>query len=83
MEEFRHTPLIPISDQQMRQHKERVEKYHRAGVYFEVKRETFFNLGVFAIALFLMYNLLKFVSSKEEEAAIAYQRLRIQRMKDY
>lgn len=67
----------------MKAHKDRLEKYHRAGVYFEVKKETFVNLGIFGVALCLMYMLLKFVSTKEEEAAIAYQRLRIQRLKEY
>jgi len=67
----------------MQAHRDRVEKYHRAGVYFEVKKDTLFNLGVFGIAVCMMYMLLKFVSGKEEEAAVAYQRLRIQRTREY
>jgi len=83
IEEFRNTPLIPISDQMMQQHKERVEKYHRSGVYFEIKKESFLNMGVFVGAVCLMYMLLKFVSTKEEEASIAYQRLKLQRLREY
>ena len=83
IEEFRNTPLIPLSDQQMQQHKERVEKYHRSGVYFEIKKESFLNVGIFVGAVGLMYILLRFVSTKEEEASIAYQRLKLQRLREY
>ena len=83
VEDFRHTPLIPISDKLIQAHKDKVERFHRAGVYFEVKKETLFNLGMFGVASCLMYMLFKFVSTKEEEAAVAYQRLRIQRDREY
>ena len=39
VEEFRHTPLIPISDRQMKDFNERVEMYHRKGFFFEIKKE--------------------------------------------
>jgi len=46
IEEFRNTPLIPISDRQMREHKEMLERYHRSAFMFEVKKETIANYGI-------------------------------------
>jgi len=43
IEEFRHTPLIPISEKIMEEHKKKLEEYHRGGLYFEVKKETVAN----------------------------------------
>lgn len=37
IEEFRHTPLIPISEQAMQKHKEMLEEYHRRQFVFEIK----------------------------------------------
>ena len=66
----------------MEDHKARLERYHRSGVYFEVKKESIANVGIFLLAMYMMYLLLKFVSHKEEEASIAYQRLKIQRIRE-
>ncbi len=46
VEEFRHTPLIPISEKRMAEHKEKLEAYHRGGLYFEVKKETIANYRI-------------------------------------
>ena len=46
IEEFRNTPLIPISERQMREHKEMLERYHRSGFMFEIKKETIINYGI-------------------------------------
>jgi len=45
IEDFRNTPLIPVSDAEMRRHNEKVAEYHRSIFYFEVKKETVFNYG--------------------------------------
>jgi hypothetical protein len=29
LEEFRNTPLIPVSERQLREHREMLERYHR------------------------------------------------------
>lgn len=45
MEEFRHTPLIPISEKAMADYRRRLEEYHRGGLFFEVKKDTLLNYG--------------------------------------
>lgn len=49
IEEFRNTPLIPISDRAMRDHKEMLERYHRSGFMFEIKKEALINYCKFNI----------------------------------
>lgn len=83
LEDFRDTPLIPISEKLIKLHQEKVEKYHRKGVFLEVKKESLLNLAMFMIALYLLSLMMRFVISKEEEAGIAYQRLKLKRIEEY
>jgi len=39
VEEFRHTPLIPIAEKTMKEWNEKVEAYHRKGMYLEITNE--------------------------------------------
>lgn len=96
IEEFRNTPLIPISDRQMQDYKDRVEKFHRKGVFLEVRKDSLVSFGIrriiilsynfagiFVGALYLMSLLIRYVLSREEEAGVAYQRLKLQRIREY
>ena len=46
IEEFRNTPLIPISEKQLNEHKEMLERYHRSGFFFEIKKEAIANYSL-------------------------------------
>ena len=45
MEDFRNTPLIPISEKLIKDYKDRLEKYHRKGVFLEVRKQSIANIG--------------------------------------
>jgi hypothetical protein len=77
IEEFRNTPLIPISDRQMSDFKGRLDAYHRRGFYFEVKRETIYNVILVSIAAFIGLQMIRMVLKREEEAGVAIERLRL------
>ena len=62
VEEFRHTPLIPISERDLFNYKQEVEQRNRKGYYLEVRKDTiyfytisFLTLGMLFYA-FLMMN---------------------------
>jgi len=38
-EEFRHTPVIPISEKDLAEYKKKIEEANRKGYYFEVKKD--------------------------------------------
>jgi hypothetical protein len=42
VEEFRHTPMIPISDKEMMDHRRKVEEANRKGYYVEIKKDTIY-----------------------------------------
>ena len=42
VEEFRHTPIIPISDKEMMDHRRKVEEANRKGYYVEIKKDTIY-----------------------------------------
>ena len=42
VEEFRHTPIIPISEKDLADHKHKVEEANRKGYYVEIKKDTIY-----------------------------------------
>jgi hypothetical protein len=45
VEEFRHTPLIPISEKELAEHKKKIDERNRKGYYFEIKKDTLYFYG--------------------------------------
>ena len=45
MEESRHTPIIPISEKDLADHKRKVEEANRKGYYVEIKKDTIYFYG--------------------------------------
>jgi hypothetical protein len=54
VEEFRHTPIIPISEKDLADHKRKVEEANRKGYYVEIKKDTiyFYSKLYFSFILF-------------------------------
>jgi len=42
VEEFRHTPLIPISERDLALNKRKIEEANRKGYYVEIKKDTLY-----------------------------------------
>lgn len=42
IEEFRHTPIIPISEKDMAEHKKKIDDANRKGYYVEIKKDTLY-----------------------------------------
>ena len=62
VEEFRHTPIIPISEKELKEHKEKVAAANRKGYYVEIKKDTIYYYGKFALILtehFLSHHFLR------------------------
>ena len=62
MEDFRHTPIIPVSEKDLLKYKQSVEERNRKGYYVEIKKDTIYfytiatlTLGIVAYT-FLMVN---------------------------
>jgi len=42
VEEFRHTPVIPISEKDLSDHRKKVDEANRKGYYVEIKKDTIY-----------------------------------------
>ena len=62
MEEFRNTPIIPISERELYKYKEEVEQKNRKGYYVEIRKDTIYFYTIAMLTLgtlfyaFLMAN---------------------------
>ena len=45
VEEFRHTPIIPISERDLADYKRKVDEANRKGYYVEIKKDTLYFYG--------------------------------------
>lgn len=45
VEEFRNTPVIPISEKELADHRKKVEESNRKGYYVEIKKDTIYFYG--------------------------------------
>jgi len=46
VEEFRNTPVIPISEKDLADHRRKVEEANRKGYYVEIKKDTIYFYGM-------------------------------------
>jgi hypothetical protein len=62
VDEFRHTPLIPISEKDLMEHKKKIDEKNRKGYYVEIRKDTIYFYTIALLTLgsifytFLMVN---------------------------
>ena len=61
VDDFRHTPVIPISEKDLADHRRKVEEANRKGYYVEIKKDTIYfymiaglSLGIIIYAFMMM-----------------------------
>ena len=47
MDDFRHTPVIPISEKDLADNRKKIEDRNRKGYYVEIKKDTLYFYGIF------------------------------------
>ena len=55
MEEFRHTPIIPISERDLAKYKQEVEQRNRKGYYVEIRKDTIYFYTISCITLGILF----------------------------
>jgi len=62
VEDFRHTPIIPINEKDLKENQRKIEEKNRKGYYVEIKKDTIYFYSIAALTLgtifytFLMAN---------------------------
>lgn len=80
IEEFRHTPLIPISDKEMKAFEERKEKRRENVLYFNASFEKFSSVALFCTTGLMIFYLFKLFLNKEEDMMVEYYKTKIERI---
>ena len=55
MEDFRHTPIIPISERDLGKYKLDVEQRNRKGYYVEIRKDTIYFYTIASITLGMLF----------------------------
>ena len=81
VEEFRHTPVVPISDKDMKEFKNKIEEKSRMKVYFEIKKHTLYHyiFGVFFCVI--LYGTFRYVNSESEKLTYEVERIKFRRLR--
>lgn len=51
VEEFRHTPIIPISENLLKENQRKIEEKNRKGYFVEIKKDTIYFYSIAALTL--------------------------------
>jgi len=81
VEEFRHTPIVPLSDKDIKDFKNKIEEKSRMKVYFEIKKHTLYHyiFGVFFCVI--LYGTFCYVNSESEKLTYEVERIKFRRFR--
>ena len=65
VEEFRHTPIIPISEKDLRENQQKIEERNRKGYYVEIRKDTIYFYTIAALALSVVLYTFMMVNEKQ------------------
>ena len=71
VEEFRHTPLIPISDRDLSKYRQDVEAKNRKGYYVEIRKDTIYFYTIASLTLGILFY--AFLMANEKQMRIKEQ----------
>jgi hypothetical protein len=81
VEEFRHTPVVAIPEEDIKKYKKKIEDKNRMGVYFEVKKQTLYYYGVACLFTLILYLTFKHFYKESENLQTEIERIRLRRMR--
>jgi hypothetical protein len=81
VEEFRHTPVVPLSEKDLKNYKKKIEEKNRVGVYFEIKKQTVYYYSIAIIFAFLLYSTFKYMYHESEKVVYDLEKIRLRRYK--
>ena len=65
VEEFRHTPIIPISEKDLFNYKQDVEQRNRKGYYVEIRKDTIYFYTISFLTLGMLFYAFLMVNEKQ------------------
>ena len=77
VEEFRHTPVIPLSEKDMLEYKRKVKDRNRKGAYVEIKKDTLYFYLIALSALSVIAYVFFMVNEKQVRTMTGIDRTKI------
>ena len=65
VEDFRNTPIIPISEKDILENKKKIEERNRKGYYVEIKKDTLYFYTIACISLGIVFYTFLMVNEKQ------------------
>ena len=81
VEDFRHTPIIPISEKDILANKKKIEERNRKGYYVEVKKETIYFYTIALISLSIIFYTFLVINDKQMRIVTDMERSRTLKIK--
>jgi hypothetical protein len=82
IEDFRHTPIVPVSEKEINEYRKKVEDKRRVGIYFEIKKQTLYYYAVSAVFIIFLYRVFKYIYSEGEKMTYEVEKLRLRRYRN-
>jgi len=79
IEEFRHTPVVPIPEKEIKEYKKKIEDKNRMGVYFEVKKQTLYYYGIAVLFAIILYQTFRHFYRESENMQTEIEKIRLRR----
>lgn len=76
VEDFRHTPIIPISEKDILANKKKIEERNRKGYYVEIKKETLYFYTIAVISLSIIFYTFLVINDKQMRIVTDMERSR-------
>lgn len=81
VDDFRNTPIIPISEKEMLDHKLKIEAKNRKGYYVEVKKETIYFYSIACISISIIFYTFLLMNDKQMRIKTDIERTKTLRYK--
>ena len=81
IEEFRHTPVVPISEKDLKEYKKKIEEKSRMGVYFEIKKQTLYYYGIAILFVCILYQTFRHLYKESEKVQTEVEKIRLRRLR--
>jgi hypothetical protein len=81
IEEFRHTPVVPIDESELKKYRDKIEEKSRMKVYFEIKKHTLYHYIFGVVFCFILYGTFVYVNSESEKMTYEVERIKFRRLR--
>ena len=81
VDDFRYTPIIPISEKDLKEHQKKIDEKNRKGYYVEIKKDTIYFYTIAFLTLSIIFYTFLMVNEKQSRIRTDLERTKTLRAK--